>query len=180
MATNTRLTGYRERRDTYFREHDLSPLSDEQKTTFTGLRYFPENEALSLTLEVDESGEGIGDTIKVGTLNGDVKDYIRAGRINFDVDGETVTLSVFKEATRGRYFLPFRDGTAGEETYAVGRYLDPKARPDGRLVVDFNLAYNPHCAYNTGWACPIPPFENITQVPIRAGELTPDVEIGEK
>jgi len=173
MSTSTRLAGYRERRDAFFREHPNSPLTEEQKATFTGLRYFPENPDLSFTLEIDDSGEGIGERIQVGTLDGSVKEYVRAGRIHFEVEGQPVTLSVFRDTERGRYFLPFRDGTAGNECYAVGRYLDPKARPDGKLVVDFNLAYNPYCAYNTGWTCPIPPFENITKVPIRAGEMEP-------
>lgn len=173
MSTTSRLAGYRERRDEFFRTHENSPLTDEQRGTFGGLRYFPENPDLSLTLEIDESGPGVGETIQVGTLSGEVKEYVRAGRIHFEADGQPVTLTVFKDKARGRYFLPFRDGTAGEESYAVGRYLDPKARPDGTLVVDFNLAYNPYCAYNTGWTCPIPPFENITKVPIRAGEMDP-------
>jgi uncharacterized protein (DUF1684 family) len=175
MSTTSRLAGYRDRRDSFFREHENSPLTDEQKASFEGLRYYPENPDLSLTLAVDDSGPGVGETIQVGTLDGNAKEYVRAGRIHFEADGQPVTLSVFKDKERGRYFMPFRDGTAGKECYAVGRYLDPKARPDGTLVVDFNLAYNPYCAYNTGWTCPIPPFENITKVPIRAGEMDPDL-----
>lgn len=176
MATSTdRLASFRTRRNAFFREHESSPLTQAQRKTFQGLNYYDENPDLNLTLEIDHTGEGVGERIQVGTLSGDVKEYIRAGRVTFDVDGEPVTLSVFRDVERGRYFLPFRDGTAGSETYAVGRYLDPKARPDGRLVVDFNLAYNPHCAYNSGWACPIPPFENITKVPIRAGERNPEL-----
>lgn len=173
MSTTSRLAGYRERRDTFFREHENSPLTDEQKAAFEGLAYFPENPELSLTLTIDDTGEGVGERIQFGTLSGEIKDFVRAGRIHFEADGQPVSLTVFKDVARGRYFMPFRDGTAGDETYPVGRYLDPKARPDGSLVVDFNMAYNPYCAYNTGWACPIPPFENITKVPIRAGEKDP-------
>ena len=173
MSTTSRLAGYRERRDEFFRSHENSPLTEEQREHFSGLRYFPENPDLSYTLEIDDSGPGVGESITVGTLSGEAKEYIRAGRIHFEVDGQPVTLTVFKDKERGRYFLPFRDGTSGTECYAVGRYLDPKARPDGSLVVDFNLAYNPYCAYNTGWTCPIPPFENITKVPIRADEMDP-------
>ncbi|CAN5851371.1 DUF1684 domain-containing protein [soil metagenome] len=176
MTTSTeRLANYRDRRDKFFREHENSPLTGAQRESFNGLTYFDEHPDLNLKLEIDDTGDGVGETIQVGTLNGEVKEYTRAGRIAFDADGEPVTLSVFKDVARGRWFLPFRDGTAGEETYAVGRYLDPKARPDGRLVVDFNLAYNPYCAYNTGWPCPIPPFENITKTPIRAGERISDL-----
>lgn len=174
MATPNRLAGYRERKDSYYREHQNSPLTDEQKAIFNGLSYFPENAELSFELELDTSGPGIGEELTVGTQDGSHKTYTRAGRVKFLSDGEEITLSVFQDPKSGKFFLPFRDGTAGKETYAVGRYLDPKATPAGKLVVDFNLAYNPMCAYNTGWACPIPPFENITKVRIHAGETLPD------
>ena len=176
MSTDDRrLTGFRERKDTFFKENEQSPLTDEQKAAFSGLSYFPTNPDLSLIVELDTSGEGIGDEVTVGTLTGEPKQYVRIGRISFDVDGEQATLSVFQDKTSGKLFLPFRDTTADNETYSVGRYLDPKVRPDGRLVADFNMAYNPYCAYNSGWSCPIPPFENRLRVPIRAGELIPNI-----
>lgn len=174
MATPNRLAGYRERKDTYYRDHANSPLTEDQKSIFNGLSYFPENEDLNLELPVDTTGPGVGEEITVGTVSGEAKTYIRVGRISFEADGQPVTLSVFQDVKSGKYFIPFRDGTAGNETYAVGRYLDPKATPNGTLVVDFNLAYNPMCAYNSGWACPIPPFENMTKVRILAGETLPD------
>ena len=70
-------------------------------------------------------------------------------------------------------FVPFRDATSGKETYGAGRYLEVESPgPDGRVRVDFNAAYNPYCAYNPDWSCPIPPGENWLSVPIRAGEKT--------
>lgn len=176
MSTDEgRLSGFRERKDAFFKEHQQSPLTPEQKQAFTGLSYFPNNPDLSLIVDLDKSGEGIGDEITVGTLTGEPKQYVRVGRFNFEVDGEQATLTVFQDVTSSKFFLPFRDSTAGQETYSVGRYLDPRARPDGRLVVDFNMAYNPYCAYNSGWSCPIPPFENRLHVPIRAGEIIPNI-----
>ena len=174
-TTTSRLAGFRERKDAFFKSHEQSPLSPEQREAFTGLTYFPANDDLALVVELDKSGEGIGEELTIGTLSGEPKQYVRAGRITFEVDGEPATLTVFQDRTTGKFFLPFRDSTAGEETYSVGRYLDPKARPDGMLQVDFNMAYNPYCAYNTGWSCPIPPFENRLNVPIRAGEMVPDL-----
>ena len=70
----------------------------------------------------------------------------------------------------GSFFLPFVDATSGKETYGAGRYLDIELTHDGEIVVDFNYAYNPYCAYNEQWSCPLTPFENRVQVPIRAGE----------
>ena len=171
MATTIdRLSGFRARRDEFFAQHEHSPLSAEQRHSFQGLAYYPPNDALRFDVAMEATGEGIGDEVTLGTADGGSKTYHRVGRISVPVAGEMVSLSVFKERERGRYFLPFRDGTAGTETYAVGRYLDPRALPDARLSVDFNFAYNPYCAYSDGWSCPIPPAENITTGPIRAGE----------
>ena len=66
--------------------------------------------------------------------------------------------------------MPFVDALAGRETYGAGRYVEPERLDDGKLLVDFNQAYNPYCAYNANWSCPLPPRENRLQVPIRAGE----------
>lgn len=171
MATTIdRLSGFRARRDEYFAHDEHSPLTPEQREDFQGLSYFPPNDALSIVATLETEGNGIGEEITLGTADGGNKTYVRTGRITLTVEGQPVTLSVFKEPVRGRHFLPFRDGTAGTETYEVGRYLDPRLLPDGRLNVDFNFAYNPYCAYSHGWSCPIPPAENITMVPIRAGE----------
>jgi len=170
-STATRLDGYRERRDHYFAHDPNSPLDEAQRAHFGGLTYFPERPDLVLDLPLATDGPGIGEVVPLATADGSAKDFVRAGRVTFELDGAPTTLAVFKEPERGRYFLPFRDGTAGTETYAVGRYLDPRARPDGTLLVDFNYAYNPYCAYNhDGWTCPIPPRENVVPARIEAGE----------
>lgn len=176
MSSNPRLEGFRQRKDNLFKTHESSPLTAEQKADFTALNYFEENPDLNLVVDLDVSGEGIGEEITVGTMDGDAKQYVRVGRFTVTVDGEDATLTVFQDTKSGKFFLPFRDATAGNETYAVGRYVDPKARPDGKLNIDFNMAYNPYCAYNTGWSCAIPPFENRINVPIKAGETLPPFE----
>jgi uncharacterized protein (DUF1684 family) len=168
--TNSRLANFRTRKDHYFAEGEHSPLEPEQRARFTALDYFPENPALAVEQALDTDGPGIGEHLTLATSDGQPKEFVRAGRISLTIDGEVVKLAVFKDVERGRYFLPFRDGTAGVETYPVGRYLDPQARPDGKLVVDFNYAYNPYCAYGEGWSCPIPPRENIIKARIEAGE----------
>lgn len=178
-VTTTRYEGYRERRDKYFGGHANSPLTAGQRERFTGLVYYGENPDLALELPLDVDGPGIGEHLTIAGLDGTPKEYVRAGRIHFTAEGQPVTLTVFRDVARGRYFLPFRDLTAGEETYPVGRYLDPQARPDGTLQVDFNYAYNPYCAYSDGWTCPVPPFENMVRVRLAAGEkIFPDQEHG--
>jgi uncharacterized protein (DUF1684 family) len=145
-------------------------LSESQRAEFAGLDYFPERADLALTLPLDESEHGVGDSIDISTTDGRAKSFSRAGRIRFEVEGMPVELTVFKDSDRGSLFIPFRDASAGGETYEVGRYLEPQTRPDGTLDVDFNYAYNPFCAYGEGWSCPIPPEENQLAVTIAAGE----------
>ncbi|MCL4252916.1 MAG: DUF1684 domain-containing protein [Anaerolineae bacterium] len=82
-----------------------------------------------------------------------------------------VTLTIYQ--TPHGFFLPFVDANSGKETYPAGRYIDPVRLPDGRFVVDFNTAYNPYCAYNDRYDCPLTPAENRVTVAILAGEKIP-------
>jgi uncharacterized protein (DUF1684 family) len=141
-------------------------LTPGQKDSFHGLRYFPENPALRLEFPIDEFDQP--DEVQMQTSTGDIQVYIRYGLIHFEVDGETVELTIF--SNEYGLFLPFVDALAGEETYGAGRYLEPEKLPDGNYLVDFNLAYNPYCAYNDLYSCPLTPWENRLKVPIRAGE----------
>jgi uncharacterized protein (DUF1684 family) len=162
----TYLEAFRLEKDEYFRHSPEAPLTSEQQRAFTGLHYFPEAPALRLTVEVEPFSEP--ETITMQTSTGDVRDYERFGRFRFDVDGQPAALTIFRNELG--FFLPFVDSLAGAETYGAGRYLEPVELPDGRFEVDFNLAYNPYCAYNENWSCPITPAENRLRVPIRAGE----------
>jgi uncharacterized protein len=165
-----RLAGYRHRRDHFFAEHPHSPLKESQRAGFSGLEYFPERTDLALNLPLDESGPDVGEPVDLPTTDGKEKSFSRAGRVRFEVDGVPVELSVLRDTDRGSLFIPFQDASAGQETYELGRYLEPQGRPDGTLEVDFNYAYNPFCAYSEGWSCPIPPEENRLPVAIAAGE----------
>ena len=146
--------------------------SDDQKRDFSSLSYFPENPALDLELELAEFPEK--DEIQMQTSTGDVQRHQRFAQIRFEVDGQLVELTVYKDAHG--FFLPFVDSLAGSETYGAGRYLEPEQTFDGKLHVDFNYAYNPYCAYNEYYSCPLTPFENRLKVPIRAGEKLPEGE----
>jgi uncharacterized protein (DUF1684 family) len=80
------------------------------------------------------------------TTTGGTQVYIRHGRFKFNVDGQETELTIYK--SENGYFLPFVDSLAGDETYPAGRYLEPEELPGNRFLVDFNIAYNPFCAYN--------------------------------
>jgi uncharacterized protein (DUF1684 family) len=162
----TEIERFRKSKDQYFMQHPQSPLTREQRKTFTGLNYFPENPALDLLVEVEVFDPP--ELITMQTTTGDEQTYTRYGKFRFQVDGQDAELTLF--ASHHGFFLPFVDSLRGEETYGAGRYLEPEELADGRFRVNFNLAYNPYCAYNEQWSCPLTPFENRLKVPIRAGE----------
>lgn len=163
-----RLQRFRTRRDETMRTHESSPLTDAQKQSFVPLAYFDENPDLRLELEPNTDIDTT--PIQLGKTDGSTEEYTPHSQISFEVDGEVVTLTVFREHGRGRLLIPFKDATSGKETYGAGRTVDPKERPDGKLAVDFNYAYGPYCQYNDNWTCTLPPFSNWLQVPIEAGE----------
>lgn len=160
------LETFREMKNIFFKTDHQSPLTPEQKKGFKGLNYFPENNELRFDLPVEKFS--IPDEIEMQTSTGDIQKYTRYGKISFPVEGQAAELTIYQD--EHGFFLPFVDSLAGKETYGAGRYLEPEALANGHLYVDFNLAYNPYCAYNDLYSCPLTPFENRLKVPIRAGE----------
>ena len=163
----TDLERYREQKDEFFRSDPHSPIPKEQQRAFEGLKYYPENLALRFDAEVEPFADHIH--VQMQTSTGDVQNYVKYGTFRFEVDGQPAVLTVYASEDGGA-FVPFADATSGPETYGAGRYLDLEHHGGNRLHVDFNLAYNPWCAYSPAFSCPIPPVENRFQVPIRAGE----------
>ena len=162
----TDLDDFRAAKDDFFAHDRQSPLMGGQRREFKGLHYFPENLDLRLELALERFLKP--DQIQVQTSTGDVQTYTRYGRFHFSVDGQPAELTLYQ--SEGGFFMPFVDSLAPRETYGAGRYLEPEALGHDRFLVDFNLAYNPYCAYNDAWSCPLTPFENRLKVPIRAGE----------
>ncbi|HIE21441.1 MAG TPA: DUF1684 domain-containing protein, partial [Acidimicrobiia bacterium] len=107
--------------------------------------------------------------VRVQTSDGQERIYRRTGRVTVEIAGQTVTLTLYSTDQPG-YFLPFRDATSGKTTYGAGRYLDIDPNGDGTVTIDFNRAYNPFCAYNEAYSCPLPPIENWLEVSVEAGE----------
>jgi MFS transporter, DHA3 family, macrolide efflux protein len=162
------IAEFRQRKDEFFATSHHSPLPHDLRHGFGGLRYYPPDPDLAFEVPVEP---GDGSAITVATSDGAEREYRRAGTITVPIDGEEVTLTLYETPGDEGYFLPFRDATSGKETYGAGRYLDLAPPHDGTIRVDFNLAYNPFCAYSESYSCALPPVENWLQVPIRAGEL---------
>ncbi len=173
VAAPYRVDEIRRNKDLYFRSGD-SPLNDSLKAAFAGLSYFEEDSTFRYLVRVTpyESPR----RVDMLTSRGTWKHYIEYGYVEFDRE-RTQRLNVFKpdppiEGHEDYLFVPFKDATSGGETYESGRYLELEPVPDTRdvFLLDFNLAYNPWCAYSDRYNCPYPPPENHLSVAIRAGE----------
>jgi uncharacterized protein len=184
MTANTELLAHRQEKDQFFKAHPQSPLTPEQRALFTSLDYYPPNPSLDLTLTVEQFEQKAN--VKMLTTTGDSRYYLRWGKVRFEVDGQPTELVLFYAPGSEDFFVPFMDATTGSETYESGRYLEARRQRDGRVHLDFNVAYSPYCAYNEppnmaaakgrdprSWSCPIPPAENRLKVALRAGEKKP-------
>jgi uncharacterized protein (DUF1684 family) len=160
------ILDFRKLKDDFFAKDGQSPLTPGQKKAFKGLKYFPFNPDLDLEVIVEEFPNK--QRVEMQTTTGDIQVYMRYGRFSFTVGGQPAELTIYR--SEDGFFLPFVDSLAGKDTYPAGRYLEPVALGNNRFKVNFNLAYNPYCAYNEYWSCPLTPFENQLRVPIRAGE----------
>jgi uncharacterized protein len=165
---------WRAGRDELFRTHPQSPLPVGDRASFAGLGYFEYDPALRVLAEVEPAEPA---TILIAGSGEEPTPFRRFATAAFELGGEPLGLALYwLEAYGGGVFLPFRDATSGRETYGAGRYLLDTVKgadlgmDDGRLVLDFNFAYNPSCSYDPRWACPLAPPENRLALAIRAGE----------
>lgn len=162
----------REEKDRFMRTSPESPFA-KARDRYTELKYFPPD----ITYRVIADLEPITQkkTVILATNDGKEQRYIEYAYANFKLDGVDNRLLILEIADmgpfRGKLFLAFGDETSAVETYGAGRYLDVAKAPGSKTIkLDFNLAYNPYCAYDDSFSCPLPPRENILQIPIRAGE----------
>jgi uncharacterized protein len=173
------LEAFRRARDALFAEHPASPLPPGRRAGFTGVPYDAHRPDLRVEAALEPGPDG--PVLVIPTSTGEPTRFRRIGFVHPTLAGRPVRRAVYwLEGYGGGLFLPFRDARAGAETYGGGRYLldtvkgaDLGAAEDGRLVLDFNDAYNPSCAYDPRWSCPLAPPENRLDVAIEAGERMP-------
>jgi uncharacterized protein (DUF1684 family) len=141
-------------------------------------RFFPINKDYNVTGYFERIIDTVGFTMN--TSAGTVKYFYKYGRLDFMIDGKEFLLYVYQgkelmqtEQYKDYLFVPFTDATTGNESYGSGRYLEfyKKDIENNQVQLDFNKAYNPYCAYSTGFKCPIPPRENRLSIAIKAGEM---------
>jgi len=176
----TPLAEWRRQKDEFLATHPRSPLQGREG--FGGLSYFAEDPAARVEALVERPAAPR--EAFLATSSGEERRFFEYGVARFELGGTPLELTLFApaDAPEGpRLFLPFADATSGAETYGAGRYLDPHLPADApvsgvetRLVIDFNYAYHPYCAYAEGYSCPFPPPANRLPVPVRAGERLPE------
>ena len=161
----------RERQFKYIRFNAESPLTDEQKRGLQSLKFYPIDPAYRvkarlLPIEIKKVRE-------VPLTDGSTERYLEHSWAEFELGGKTnkvLLLQSLSESDMRNFFLAFADETSGKETYGGGRYLNVRQDGKNSITIDFNLAFNPYCAYNPDFACPLPPRENILGIAIPVGE----------
>ncbi|MEK6477728.1 DUF1684 domain-containing protein [Catalinimonas sp. 4WD22] len=165
-----RIAEERQRTERFMRASDESPFAPED-IPFNGLDFYEPNPAYKVRARLTPIQSQ--KLLQMPTSTGEEEKYIRYAYADFEIEGQQARLLVLQPFdSQTKLFVPFADATSGEETYGGGRYLDIEmpARTSKSIELDFNKAYNPYCAYNPTYSCPLPPKENILDISIRAGE----------
>ena len=175
-AYNKSIENFRTGKNIKLMYAESTPLKPEQQKSFEGLNYFPPDIQYLVEAQLKKEEEQVVVFMKTSTER--APEYIKYGTVTFTLNGREHSLSAYQskklvEVSQEEtgLFIPFRDATSGKETYGGGRYVDCEIPADGdMLLIDFNKAYNPYCAYNPRFSCVIPPEENRLEVRIEAGE----------
>jgi len=164
----------RKERDGFFKNAPNPPLEEADKIHFKGLKYFLIDLKYRFEGKIERYIININDPKYYATFltnKGPRKRYVRYGKFRFTLEGKDLTLELYKSIGSDAIFIPFYDKTNRRETYEGGRYLDSEIlMPGYQIIIDFNLAYNPSCAYNEKFVCVLPLEENRLKIEIRAGE----------
>ncbi|HEY4651956.1 MAG TPA: DUF1684 domain-containing protein [Pontibacter sp.] len=167
----------REDKDLSFRSRTNSPFTEEGRRTFKNLIYYEPNTQYRVTAKIEELPRQ--DTLLMTLTNGSYEPYLRYAAATFELEGQSQRLTLYKKLAEDKeeLFVPFTDKTNGFETYGGGRYLDAPYKEDAKtIVLDFNRAYSPFCAYNPEYVCPVPPKDNRLTIAIPVGEKTYEVQ----
>jgi uncharacterized protein (DUF1684 family) len=151
-----------------------SPLTKTDLKIFKSLEFYPVDIKYCVTAKLKRTPNE--KPFNIATTTGRKARYVKFGELSFTLNGKPFKLEIFQstdlvklEEYKDHLFLPFTDNTNGEGSYAGGRYIDLKLPKGDTMQIDFNKAYNPYCAYNHDYSCPIPPSQNFIDAAIKAG-----------
>lgn len=171
------IEGYQHKQNLKFHDGSQSPLTKEDLKTFKELAFYPIDKKYKVVAKLEKTVDA--PVFEMPTTTDRKPLYIKYGTVTFTIDGVEQKLPIYQNKDAfippqyiNFLFLPFTDKTSGSGSYGGGRYLDlltTDEKADGTIVIDFNKAYNPFCAYNESFSCPITPKENSLSVEILAG-----------
>lgn len=155
-----------------FRNPDTSPLDSADLYSFPGLRFFPANESYRVEATIEKLS--YQPVFELPHSHEPSRPYMNYGYASFNLNGKPCRLLILEQVTKKEGYedyllLSFTDETNGWETYGGGRYLDLSTKDSGTVMLDFNKAYSPYCAYSASFTCPIPPKENHLPFRVEAG-----------
>ena len=157
-----------------FADATKSPLTEKDRSDFKGLDFFPIDKAFTVEAKFTKSKNE--KSFEMKTTTDRMPLYVKYGEVSFTINGENFKLNVYQNLElikrpgfKKHLFLPFSDLTSGNETYGGGRYIDLEIPKGKTITIDFNQAYNPYCAYNPKYSCPIVPAENELLTNVNAG-----------
>ena len=174
-AVIKKIQNHRKEQHDEFADREKSPLEKRDRKQFTELKYFPIDLKYHVKAKLVVNGNPV--LFQMPTTTTRLPEYSKYGDLYFTLDEKEYKLEVYQNpeiSQRPGYedylFIPFTDETNGEETYEVGRYLEFRLPTSDDVFIDFNLCYNPYCAYSNRFSCPIPPSQNHLPIRITAGE----------
>lgn len=160
--------------DSQYSDSVQSPLTKEDRLKFKGHDFYPVDMKFCVEAKLVKSKNE--QTFQMKTTTDRKPMYVKYGEVYFKLNNKKYKLSVYqsmdllnKPEYRNYLFLPFKDRTSGVETYGGGRFMDLQIPKGDKIIIDFNKAYNPYCAYNHKYSCPVPPPENYLNAEINAG-----------
>lgn len=173
---DTAVIAFQKQINTEFKDPEKSPLPESERKSFTSLEFFEADPKFRVAAEVVRTPNEIPFEMPTTTERRPV--YVKYAEVYFELNGREYKLNVYqsrdlsrKEEYKDYLFLPFTDLTNGETSYSGGRYLDMRIPEGKKIILDFNTAYNPYCAYSGAYSCPIVPEENHLDLKVNAGVM---------
>jgi len=170
----SKVKKFQEELNAEYADAKTSPLMQEDLAHFSSLDFFPANEKFFVNAKFTRTAKEKPFEMKTSTDRKPM--YVKYGEVTFEIDGKPLKLNVYrnielskKKKYKDYLFLPYSDQTSGNESYIGGKYIDLRIPKGKTIVIDFNTAYNPYCAYNYKYSCPKVPLENDLDIAIKAG-----------